>query len=90
MTKFGLAMPECINFTKAALDSLPNPVKGKRTYYLDENKKSEDIKGFGVVAEHSGKRHFVLTQYFKRDRQTVRLRCGEWPLVKIDHARKRA
>ena len=83
-------MPEHINFTKATLDSLPNSVKGKRTYYLDENKKSDDIKGFGVVVEHNGKKHFVLTQYFKRDRQTVRLRCGEWPLVKIDVARNRA
>jgi len=76
-----------INFTKANLEGLPNPAKGKRAYYLDTNKKASDIKGFGIVAEHNGKRHFVLTQYFKRDQQTVRLRCGEFPHVKIEQAR---
>ena len=83
-------MPEQFNFTKAAIEALPNADKGKRVYYLDSNKKAEDIKGFGIVVEHSGKRHFVLTQYFKRDKQTVRLRCGEFPHVTIHQAREKA
>lgn len=83
-------MPEQINFTKANIEAIPNPEKGKRVYYSDSNKKSSDIKGFGLVAEHNGKRHFVLTQYFKRDKQTVRLRCGEFPHVTIHNAREKA
>lgn len=83
-------MPAEINFTKVTIEALPNASKGKRVYYLDINKKSEDIKGFGLVVEHTGKKHFVLTQYFKRDRQTVRLRCGEFPHVTIYQAREKA
>lgn len=83
-------MPDEINFTKASIEALPSPEKGKRVYYLDSNKKAEDLKGFGVVVEHNGKRHFVLTQYFKRDKQTVRLRCGEYPHVTIHNGREKA
>lgn len=79
-----------INFTKANIEAFPNAGKGKRVYYLDSNKKAEDIKGFGLVVDHNGKKHFVLTQYFKRDQQTVRLRCGEYPHTTIDQARKKA
>jgi len=81
-------MPEQFNFTKAAIEALPNADKGKRVYYLDTNKKAADLRGFGVVVEHNGKKHFVLTQYFKRDKQTVRLRCGEFPHVTIHQARE--
>jgi hypothetical protein len=83
-------MPKQINFDKATLEALSHAEKGKRDYYLDSNKKAEDIKGFGVVVEHNGKKHFVLTQYFKRDKQTVRLRCGEFPHVTIHQAREKA
>ena len=83
-------MANKINFTKGNLNALPNAEKGKRVYYLDNNKKSQHLIGFGVVVEHSGKKHFVLTQYFRRDKQTVRIRCGEYPHVTIDNARDKA
>jgi len=83
-------MPEQINFTKVSLEALPDAQKGKRDYYLDSNKKSDHLKGFGVVVNDAGKKHFVLTQYFKRDKQTVRLRCGEFPQTTIEQARTKA
>ncbi|NND81296.1 MAG: tyrosine-type recombinase/integrase [Gammaproteobacteria bacterium] len=83
-------MSKPLHFYKKALDDLPAASKGKRAYYLDSNKKSGDIKGFGLVVNDKGKKHFLLTQYFKRDKRTVRLRCGEWPHSTIDAARKKA
>jgi len=83
-------MPKQINFIKETLKVLPPADKGKRVYYLDSNKKSSHINGFGVVVNDTGKKHFVLTQYFKRDKRTVRLRCGEFPHVTVENARDKA
>jgi integrase len=83
-------MPVEINFTKANLDLITTPPKGKRVYYTDTNKKSVTLKGFGLVVSDSGSKHFVLTQYFKRDRKTVRLRCGEYPATTIERGRANA
>ena len=83
-------MPEEINFTKANIEGIEPAPKSKRVYYLDGNKKSGTLKGFGLVVSDKGSKHFVLTQYFQRDRKTVRLRCGEFPKVTIEQARKKA
>jgi integrase len=83
-------MSENINFTKSSLEALEPAPPGKRNYYLDSNKKSSILKGFGLVVNDNGSKHFVLTQYFKRDKRTVRLRCGEFPKTTIDQARHTA
>ncbi len=80
-------MAKTINFTKATIDNIPSAQSGKRDYYLDDNKKSVQLKGFGLVVSDVGSKHFVLTQYFKRDCRTIRLRCGEYPKTTIEQAR---
>ncbi len=83
-------MSDQIDFTKSSLNALLAADAGKRSYYLDDNKKSAHLRGFGLVVNDKGRKHFLLTQYFKRDRKTVRLRCGEYPHVTVEQARKKA
>lgn len=73
-------MDNKFNFTKANIDALPYPEKGKRAYYYDTNEKSLilDVKP-------SGSKSFYL--YRKIDGKPERIFLGIYPDMKIPEAR---
>ena len=72
-----------IHFTKAAIDSLQTPDKGKRAYYYDEK-----VRGLCVaVMPSSAKSFYVLRKFNGR---TERVLVGRYPDTKIAQARTRA
>lgn len=71
-----------VRITDRKLKSLDPPTVGRKIVY------DEQLKGFGVRINSSGKRSFVLNYYFKgRER---RMKIGDYPTWSVLAARKRA
>lgn len=75
-------MTKKFNFTKATIDALPIPAKGKRDYYRDEK---ED--GLVIDVKPSGNKSFYL--YKKIDGKPERIFIGKYPDIAISQARKK-
>jgi integrase len=71
------------NFTKATIDSLPIPERGKRSYYYDTSE-----RGLILDVRPSGSKSFYL--YRKIDGKPERVLLGEYPDMKIPEARTQA
>lgn len=76
-------MANKFNFTKASIDALPSPEKGKRAYYYDTNE-----KGLILDVKPSGAKSFYL--YRKIDGKPERVYLGLYPDMKIPEARAAA
>jgi integrase len=72
-----------LNFTKAGLDSLPNPPAGKRTYYYDTK-----ARGLGISITSSGAKSFIV--YRKVKGRPERVTLGRYPDLSIEQARGKA
>ena len=72
-----------INFTKAVLNELPLPKKGKRAYYYDIK-----TRGLGISVTSAGTKSFVVYRWVngKPERVTV----GRYPDLSIEQARGKA
>jgi integrase len=75
-------MKESINFTKAALNALPTPKSGKKTYY-DSNE-----RGLCLYVTATGHKSFFVRKEV-RDKQK-RIIIGPFPEKSVDQARKEA
>lgn len=76
-------MSNKFNFTKASIDDLPCPEKGKRAYYYDTNE-----RGLILDVKPSGSKSFYL--YRKIDGKPERVYLGLYPDMKIPEARAAA
>lgn len=76
-----------INFTKASLDSIQVPEKGKREYYLDSGGVSS-VKGLGLTVTGTGSKGYCAVIYI--DGYTRRVKFGKYPDLSIENARKKA
>lgn len=74
-------MKNKLNFTKASIETLPIPDKGKRKYYYDDK---ED--GLVIAVLSSGKKSFYL--YKKINSRPERIYIAPYPDMKIPEARK--
>ncbi|MDQ2693790.1 MAG: Arm DNA-binding domain-containing protein, partial [Pseudomonadota bacterium] len=72
-----------INFTKAALDSLPVPDKGKRAYHYDAK-----TRGLAVQITSTGAKTFYVYRWVAG--RPERIRLGVFPDVTIEQARRKA
>ncbi|MCP4701229.1 MAG: site-specific integrase [Gammaproteobacteria bacterium] len=73
-------MTNKINFTKAALNKLPVPPKGKRAYYYDAK-----TRGLGIAVTSAGTQTFIL--YRKINGKPERITLGHYPDISIEEAR---
>lgn len=71
-----------INFTKAAIESLPQPATGSKYYY------DSKVSGLAIWVGASGVKTFYL--YRKVDRRPERIKIGRYPDLTVDQARNRA
>lgn len=71
------------NFTKKALEALPLPSKGKRTYYYDTK-----VRGLGVSLTDKGSITFII--YRKVNGKPERITLGRYPDLSIENARAKA
>jgi len=76
-------MANAINFTKATLESLPLPPKGKRKYYQDTQ-----VKGLTISVLPSNSKSFYV--YKKISGKPEYIFLGSFPDLSIDNARKTA
>jgi integrase len=76
-------MSNRFNFTKALIDDLPSPAKGKRAYYYDASE-----KGLILDVKPSGSKSFYL--YRKIEGKPERVFLGIYPDMKIPEARAAA
>jgi len=74
-------MTKQFNFTKATIDVLPFPEKGKRAYYKDEKE-----SGLIIDVRPSGSKSFYL--YKKINGKPERVFIGQHPDMKVPQARK--
>lgn len=72
-----------INFTKAALETLPTPATGKRAYYYDTK-----MRGLGIGITSSGTKSFVVYRWVEGKPERVTL--GRFPDLSIEQARRKA
>lgn len=81
-------MSNQLNFTKAALDSLPLPALGQRATYHDHGGR-ESVPGLQVRVTAGGAKTFSV---FKRvaGGQPERVTIGRYPAISIDQARRKA
>jgi integrase len=72
-----------LNFTKAILEELPTPFKGKRAYYYDTK-----MRGLGVSITSAGTKTFIVYRWVsgKPERVTI----GRYPDLSIEQARGKA
>lgn len=71
-----------LNFTKAAIESLPTPVKGW-TYHYDTK-----TRGLAIGVSHTGARSFLV--YRKVQGKPERITLGRYPDLTIEQARGKA
>ncbi len=76
-------MTNKINFTKKAIEDLPTPEIGQRTYYKDTK-----VRGLEVMVTHSGAKSFKVYRKFKG--RPVRVTLGKFPDLTVEKARKKA
>ena len=69
-----------INFTKAAIQKLPLPEKGKNSYWYDTK-----TRGLGIRVNSTGTRTFL--GYRRFNGQPERINLGRFPGLKIEQAR---
>jgi integrase len=69
------------NFTKAYIDALPLPPKGKRAYYRDSK-----VNGLEVMITSNGVKSFKVTK--KKDGRIIRYTIGHYPDISIENARQ--
>jgi integrase len=72
-----------INFTKAALDALPTPPKGKRAYYYDSK-----TRGLGISITPTGSKSFIVYRWLAGKPERITL--GRYPDLSIEQARRKA
>ncbi|NBQ67603.1 MAG: site-specific integrase [Nitrosomonadaceae bacterium] len=70
------------NFTKAAIEALPLPLKGWKYYY------DLKVQGLGIGIGSSGKKTFIL--YRKINGRPERITLGRYPDLTIEQARGKA
>lgn len=75
---------ERLNFTKAAIEALPVPAKGKPWKYYYDRK----VSGLGIGVGPSGVKTFIL--YRKVNRKPERIKLGRYPDLTVDKARSAA
>lgn len=73
-----------INFTKAALDALPNPPQGQRATYLDAK-----TPGLQIRVTSTGAKTFNVFRRVKGG-QPERVTLGRYPAMTIEQARRKA
>lgn len=71
-----------LNFTKAAIESLPVPERGWKYYY------DTKVSGLAIGVGSTGVKTFVL--YRKVDRKPERIKIGRYPDLTVDKARAQA
>ncbi len=71
------------SFTKATLNKLSSPDKGKRAYYYDTK-----INGFGMAVTDKGSKTFLV--YRKINGKPERITIGRYPDISLDEARAQA
>lgn len=71
------------NFVKAALDALPTPAAGKRTYYYDTK-----LRGLGISITGNGTKSFIVYRWVSGKPERVTL--GRYPDLSIEQARRKA
>jgi integrase len=71
------------NFTREAIEKLPNPTNGQRAYYYDTK-----VRGLTVAVSGLGKKTFVL--YRKVNRKPERISIGPFADLSIEQARGKA
>ncbi len=74
-----------INFTKAALDSLPIPAQGKRVTYHDSK-----TDGLQIRVTSSGVKTFNVFRWVSVDGKPERVTLGRYPHMSIEKAREKA
>lgn len=72
-----------INFTKAALDALPLPANGKRSYYYDTK-----LRGLGVAVTGGGTKSLIVYRWVSGKPERVTL--GRYPDLSLEQARRMA
>lgn len=75
-------MPD-INFTKRAIDALPNPDKGQRETYYDNK-----TPGLLLRVSSTGSKSFAVRR--KTNGRAERITLGKYPAMTIEQARKKA
>lgn len=75
---------ESLNFTKAAIEALPVPEKGKPWKYYYDTK----VSGLAIGVGPSGVKTFIL--YRKVNRKPERIKIGRYPDLTVDKARAQA
>lgn len=73
------------NFTVRALDALPLPQAGKRSFYSDTK-----LKGLEVIVSHTGRKTFSVYRKVPGHNTTTRVMLGTYPHLTIEKARTRA
>ncbi|MNS72293.1 putative prophage CPS-53 integrase [compost metagenome] len=76
-------MSDKINFTKAAIDSLPLPGPGQRKFYYDTK-----VRGLAIRVAGNGSKAFYMYRWVAGKPQKSKL--GPYPDMTIEQARKRA
>ncbi len=74
-----------INFTKAKIDGLPLPDKGKRDTYKDAK-----AEGLQLRVASSGAKTFSVYRWVKSDQKPERITLGRYPALSIEKARQQA
>ncbi|WP_191830873.1 tyrosine-type recombinase/integrase [Pseudomonas fluorescens] len=74
-----------LNFTKAALDSLPLPESGQRSTYHDTQ-----VNGLQIRVTANGTKTFYVFQRVNGKPERVKVGEHPYPIMGIDQARKRA
>lgn len=77
-----------INFTKASIQALPLPPKGKRAYYLDVGG-SQSVRGLGLTVTGAGTKSFHVVAFIAGNTQRVSI-ATKFPETTIENARKKA
>jgi len=77
------AAPNRLNFTKAALETLPPAPSGKRAYYNDSQ-----VRGLQLMVTDRGVKTFYL--YRRNAGRPLRYRIGRFPDLSVENARKKA
>lgn len=77
-------MAKKFNFTKADIDSLPIPERGKRDTYQDTK-----ISGLQIRVSYTGVKTFSVFKRIKRG-EPERVTLGRYPEMTIDQARRKA
>jgi integrase len=82
-TKGSTGVARKFHFTKKAIDALPNPTNGQRSYHYDD-----EVRGLAIAVSPLGKKTFIL--YRKVAGRPERITIGPYPDLSIEQARGQA